>query len=212
MWGRGGVWCSLWHVGPCESVLRGPFTGMAPRAAPTSVSPPGLGPKGQAPSRQGTCQGAGRGTGLLGDRRIDRWTRHEAEGEGAASETRGPSSHRALGVGGSLCAADLAEPRWGRGQALVPSTTPRVPLKADLFCRSASQPRQATEQGARVSTVAPIGGPAGQLSRDLSSPSGRGGCGAGTGCRRRPASHVSPTSAVCSFPCAKARSMVGWHH
>ena len=23
LWGRGGVWCSLWHVGPCESVLRG---------------------------------------------------------------------------------------------------------------------------------------------------------------------------------------------
>ena len=31
LWGRGGVWCSLWHVGPCESVLRGGGGGVGRR-------------------------------------------------------------------------------------------------------------------------------------------------------------------------------------
>lgn len=109
-----GVAGNLRTCQPASGQQRQPFTGMAPRAAPTSVSLPGLGPEGQAPSRQGTCQGAGRGTGLLGDRRIDRWTRHEAEGEGAASETRGPSSHRALGVGG-LCVQQTLQSPAGVG-------------------------------------------------------------------------------------------------
>lgn len=134
--GREGVTGNLRTSQPARGQQRQPFTGMAPRAAPTSVSPPGLVPEGQAPSRQGTCQGAGRGTGLLGDRRTERWMKREAEGEGAASETGGPSSHRAVGVGG-LCVQQTVQRPAGVGDrhwcpALCPGCPSRRTSSADL--------------------------------------------------------------------------------
>ena len=110
---------------------RQPFTELASGAVPTSTSPHGLGPEGQAPSRQGTHRGAGRGTGLLRDRRTEGWMRREAEGEGAASETRGPSSHRAVGVGGHCVQQTMQSPDGvGDGDGLrCPAPCPRCPSR-----------------------------------------------------------------------------------
>lgn len=116
---------------------RQPFTGLASGVVPTSMSPPGLGPEGQAPSRQGTHRGAGRGRSLLGDRRMKGWMRREAEGEGASSETRGPSSHRAVRVGGHCVQQTMQSPDGvGDGDRLwCPAPCPRCPKRtssADL--------------------------------------------------------------------------------